>query len=87
VYPQDLDNQVVTLGADAEPARDVLIRSFTGLQWSDVRNTAGILEFSWQLLYGPDPDDQTYALSILPVMVEEPTPIGITRKVPVLQRR
>jgi hypothetical protein len=76
MVPTNLLNQTaVTLQADGEPARDVLLRAFAGLQYQQPVST-NVPQLSWQLFYGPDV--KTYALNIRAVMAENPAPFGGT---------
>jgi hypothetical protein len=73
---QGIGSQVITLGANNEIARDVLLRVFAGLAW-DVPDTSPPVpridvpypQLSWQLLYGPDA--QMYVLNVHQVVVEK----------------
>jgi hypothetical protein len=49
-----LSQQKVTIGAQNEPARQVLIRSFAGLRWINSYTALAPQQISWQLFYAPD---------------------------------
>lgn len=68
----------IRLGANGERARDILVRVFREMQWSDARNISGVPKVSWRLFYGPDTHD--YALNLKGVEREVLIPTGGTQK-------
>jgi hypothetical protein len=80
-----LRNQVVRLGASNEVARDLLIRTFDGLRWSDSRNLGQVTRLAWRLLYGPG--ELTYALNVHQVMMTAKNPDGSLSNKPVTRVR
>jgi hypothetical protein len=64
------------LGADNEPARDVLIRALTVIGH-------GQLRYTWHLFYGSFPTDNSYAMNFSPV----PVRAEVTERQPVDQVR
>jgi hypothetical protein len=68
-----LSQTVVTLAANSEPARDVLLRVFASLHYKGLM-ASKIPQLSWQLFYAPDV--KMYVLSIHVVQMEKPAPFG-----------
>jgi hypothetical protein len=71
-----LAQTTVSLGANNEVARDVLLRTLTGLKWSDPKISAPAKKLMWRLFYGPD--THQYGLNITVARVERSAPNGGT---------
>jgi hypothetical protein len=76
--PNELQNLAVTIGANNEVARDVLVKILATLQWAD-GTTAPISRRVWRLLYSPS--EHNYVLSLPGVQVEARSSVGTTTTV------
>lgn len=74
-------NTMVQLGANSQKARDVVVKAFRDLRWTDPGNLGQISKLSWRLLYGPEERD--YILNVRGVEREVVDPTGTVRLFPV----
>lgn len=69
-----LSQKTISIKADNEPAREILTRCLSELQWKNSQVTLPSRQLAYQLFYGPDV--QTYAVNVHMMMQEVHAPNG-----------
>jgi len=66
----------MTIGSNAEPARDVLTKMIGGLQWRDKHIQVPTSQLVWRVLYAPDLEKPSFMINLEIARTEVDTPTG-----------